>query len=253
MHHFVESVVHAAVGEGLFGSMLVYPKARKLGHKPNLIRWGTEVLFTLALVLFKKPALAFKAQKREEESGKLSPHTIEADLAEDQGRVYSALKSVREIIRLSGAIAGGLVYNLGVALPLRTLSHLNPNQPIVGWISRRGSALLASFEKRRDARLERRLERALERHPNPTTLSTMDSVELEQHAFNLAIDYRYNRDTKVTQDEMNSTLEYWSSAIVFSHSESEKIFPSTQKATFLFASRGLRRCECHERHVGGRE
>ena len=177
--------------------------------RSNVIRWATEVLFTLALVIFKKPALAFKAQKLEEETGKLSPHGIEAELADDEGRLSSAWKSVREIVRLSSAIIAGVVYNLLVDVPLRTLACLDPNRPIIGGVSRISRAVLEWFTKRHDRRLEARVARSLERHPAPETLRNLDGADLELHALILSVDYRYNDESTVSQDEMNATLSYW--------------------------------------------
>jgi len=177
--------------------------------RSNALRWATEVLFTLALVIFKKPALAFKAQKLEEETGKLSPHGIEAELADDEGRLQSALKSVREIVRLSSAIIAGVVHNLLIDMPLRTLACLDPRRPILGRVSRISRAALEWFSRRHDRRLEARLAKALERHPAPDTIRTLDGADLELHALILSVDYRYNDESTVTQDEMNATLSYW--------------------------------------------
>jgi len=177
--------------------------------KGNRGRWFFKLIPSIALALVKKPALVLKAQKYEEASGKVSPKSYEAEMAGSKGRAYSALKSVKEICKLSWGVVTEGIHTWVVTKPLRALSGLNPESRSAGWLSRSSSSLLEKLEAARTARLDKKMQTYVAQIPDGPYLAELDDASFEVHALRKYIDYRYNTEGSVSQEEMAATLGYW--------------------------------------------
>jgi hypothetical protein len=188
-------------------------------ERGNRVRWAFKLVPSLVFALLKKPALVLKAQKLEEASGKISPQMLESEYAASKGRVYNAWKSSREIGRLFTGLMREGGYRWGVELPL---SYLNAKgspltylegfrwtQPVIDSIAQWSGSFLEAREEAHRRKLRRQMDESLVHIPNGTELDRSDSERLTLHAVRTYIDYRYNENTKVTEEELAATINYW--------------------------------------------
>ena len=215
-----KSAVAGGVPEG--------PSARALARvlfeveeieRGNRVRWAFKLVPSLVFALLKKPALVLKAQKLEEASGKVSPQMLESEYAASKGRVYNAWKSTREIGRLLTGLVREGGYRWGVELPLSylrakgaPLNYLEKfgwARPMVHSIAQSSGAFLERSEDAHRRTLRRQMSACLAHIPNGKELDSCDSERLTLHAIRTYLDYRYNPESEVTEQELAATINYW--------------------------------------------
>jgi len=215
-----KSAVAGGVPEG--------PSARALARvlleveeieRGNRVRWAFKLVPSLLFALLKKPALVLKAQKLEEASGKVTPQMLESEYAASKGRVYNAWKSGREIGRLIAGLLREGGYRWGVELPLSYLSakgaplsyfeRFQVARPLVDSVATWSSGFLERSEEAHRRTLRKHMDSCISHIPQGQELDGCDSDRLTMHAVRTYIDYRYNPDTTVTEQELAATLNYW--------------------------------------------
>lgn len=216
----VKSTVAGGKPEGPSGASLVRVLLElEEIERGNRVRWLVKLGPSLAFALLKKPALVLKAQKLEEATGKVSPEMFEGDYAKSKGRAYSAWKSSKEISRLAFGLVREGGYRWLIELPLShirdtgfPLNYLKGNtytkhaaERTVGFC---GDFLSTREAKHRES-LQRQLESCLTKIPNGEDLRAMDREAITTYAIRRYIDYRYDVNANVSDDEITAVLNYW--------------------------------------------
>lgn len=216
----VKSTVAGGKPEGPSGASLVRVLLElEEIERGNRVRWLVKLGPSLAFALLKKPALVLKAQKLEEATGKVSPEMFEGDYAKSKGRAYSAWKSSKEISRLAFGLVREGGYRWLVELPLSHIrdagfpfNYLKEN-PYTKRAAERTVSVCGDFLSTREAKhrenLNRQLESCLTKIPNADDLRAMDREAITTYAIRKYIDYRYDVNANVGDDEIIAVLNYW--------------------------------------------
>lgn len=216
----VKSTVAGGKPEGPSGASLVRVLLElEEIERGNRVRWLVKLGPSLAFALLKKPALVLKAQKLEEATGKVSPEMFEGDYAKSKGRAYSAWKSSKEISRLAFGLVREGGYRWLVELPLAHIrdagfpfNYLKEN-PYTKRATERTVNFCGDFLSTREAKhresLQRQLESCLTKIPNGEDLRAMDREAITTYAIRRYIDYRYDVNANVSEEEITAVLNYW--------------------------------------------